>query len=595
VPVAKSKLPTPLILGSLFALCLSGLACADVPYEVTFAPTGDGALDAAIADASQLSSLADRAPDSEAALRSRVADDRGRLNAVARANGYYDDTVEIAIDVEAQPVKVMVTVTPGLRYILSNVAVVGPDGRPLPAEVPAITTEDLHLDPGGAAMAAPVAGANSLIEQVFQKHGYPFARIVQRKVTVDHGTRQMAVVYEIDPGPRAAFGQTSFTGLESVHQAYVARRLRWIAGDPYDVTLVDKSRDALVASNLFSTVEIKTEKGSDPSLAPMVVDVTERLPHSIAAGASYASTEGVSLNASWEHRNLFGEAEDLKFGILVGQEESALTADFRKPDIAGIGWDLVTHGAIRREDANAYKSDGERLFTGLEYKGFQEIAFGGGISLEHATITDYELHQLYTLVGIPLYARRDTTDDLLNPTRGSRAGITLTPYTDPARTQLSFISGRINGSYYQRLGDSDRYIVAVSGAIGATLGVSLDQLPKDKRFYAGGGGSVRGYGFQRAGPLGSHSQPIGGLSSVEASIELRYKLTETIGIVPFLDAGNVYDSNFPDLSRRLFIGAGLGVRYYTGLGPVRLDIATPLHQRSGDRPLQIYVSLGQAF
>jgi translocation and assembly module TamA len=595
VPSHISTRSTRIFFGFLLTLFAAATAYADVPYEVTLTPTGDGALDAALEAASQLFALGDRVPDSEAALRSRAADDRGRLDAVARSYGYYDDTVDIALDVKAQPVKVTITVTPGPQYNLTSVTVVGPDEKPLPAEVPSITTAALGLDINGPALSAPVAGANGKIEHIFQEHGFPFARISQRKVTVDHGTHQMTVVYEIDPGPRTAFGETSFTGLASVGEAYMSRRLQWAAGDLYDVNKVDKTRDTLVGTNLFSTVQITAEKGSDPAVTPMLVDVTERLPHSIAGGASYASTEGVSVNASWEDRNLFGEAESLKFGVLVGQEESAITADFRKPDYAGVNWDLVSNIAVRKEDANAYTSDGERLFTGIEYKGFQEVAFGVGVSLEHATITEFELHQIYTLVGIPIYAKLDTTDDLLNPTKGSRTGITLTPYTDPARTELSFISGRVNASYYQRLGESDRYIIAVLGAIGATAGVSLDQLPKDKRFYAGGGGSVRGYGFQRAGPIGIHSEPIGGLSSVEASLELRYKLTETIGIVPFLDAGNVYDSSFPDLSRRLFLGAGIGARYYTGLGPVRLDIAAPLHRRSGDRPFQIYVSLGQAF
>ncbi len=591
----KSNSKTRLTLGFLSAALLFGTARADVPYEVTFAPTGDDTLDAAIKEASQLSVLADKTPDSDAALRSRAGDDRERLNAVARSNGYYDDTVDISIDEKASPAKVTVIVTPGPRYVLTSVAVVGPDGKLLPAEVPPITTEALGLKLDGPALAAPVAGANGKIEHTFQQHGFPFARIAQRKVTIDHGTHEMTVVYQIDPGPMAAFGQTRFNGLETVHEAYVARHLKWIAGDPYDVTLVDKTRDALVASNLFSTVQVTTEKDSDPNVAPMQVDVTERLPRSIAAGASYASTQGVSVNASWEHRNLFGEAEDLKFGVLVGQELSALTADFRKPDILGVGWDLVSSAAVKKEDANAYTSDGERLFSGLEYKGFQEVVLGAGISLEHATIRDDIIHQRYTLVGIPIFAKRDTTDDLLNPTKGSRTGITITPYTDPARSSLTFVSGRVNGSYYQQLGSSDRYIVAILGALGATAGVSLDELPKDKRFYVGGGGSVRGYGFQRAGPLNSFAQPIGGLSSAEASLELRYKLTETIGIVPFLDVGNVYDTSFPDLSRRLFLGAGIGARYYTGLGPVRLDVATPLHQRSGDKPIEIYVSLGQAF
>jgi translocation and assembly module TamA len=595
VTLRKFRAPTCLIFGPLLVLAICGSARAEVPYEVAFTPTGDDLLDSAIEEASQLSALSDHAPDSDAALRSRAADDRGRFNAVARAYGYYDDTVEVAIDSKASPVKITVTVVPGPAYLLTSVMVVGIDGKMLPPGVPSITTAQLGLDLDKPALAAPVAAANARIERIFRAKGYPFASVRDRKVTIDHGTHSMAVIYELDPGPTASFGQTSFKGLESVHEAYVARHLGWAAGDLYDVDKVEKTRDQLVASNLFSTVAIDTEKGPDPDIVPMAVDVTERLPRSVAIGASYASTEGISANASWEHRNLFGEAEDLKFGILVGQEDSALTADFRKPDIFGVNWDLTGNITINREDAIAYTSEGELFSTGFEYRGFHQIVIGMGLSLGHATITDYELHQRYTLIGIPLYAKRDDTDDLLNPTTGNREGITVTPYTDPGNSGLTFVSGRISGSYYQRLGDSDRYVVAVLGAIGATVGVGLDELPKDKRFYAGGGGSVRGYGFQRAGPIDSHDTPIGGLSSAEASLEFRYKLTQTIGIVPFIDAGNVYDTSFPDLSERLFLGAGIGARYYTGLGPLRFDIGAPLHRRSGDRPFEIYVSLGQAF
>ncbi len=591
----KTATSTCLILGSLLALGVDGVARADMPYDVTFTPTGDDRLDAAIEDASQLAALSDRAPDSDAALRSRAGDDRGRLNAVARAFGYYDDTVDIAIDVKAQPVKITVTVVPGPQYILHSVIVLGTNGQPLPPGVPTIMAETLGLDIDKPAFAAPVAAAGARIERIFRAKAYPFASVADRKVTIDHGTHTMAVVYELDPGPVAAFGQTGFQGLESVHQDYVARHLSWKAGDPYNVDLVEKTRDQLVASNLFSTVAIDTQKGPDVTVTPMLVDVTERLPRSVAIGGSYASTEGVSANASWEHRNLFGEAEDLKFGIIVGQEDSAVTADFRKPDIFGVDWDLISNITVNKEDAEAYDSKGEHFATGFEYKGFHQIVVGFGLSLEHATIDDFELNQHYTLIGIPLYAKRDTSDDLLNPTEGDRENITLTPYTDPARTALSFVTAKITGSYYQRLGSDDTYVFAVLGALGATAGVGLNDLPKDKRFYAGGGGSVRGYGFQRAGPIGIHDEPVGGLSSAEMSLELRYKLTETIGIVPFVDAGNVYDTSFPDLSKRLFLGAGIGARYYTGLGPLRLDLAAPLHRRSGDRPFQIYVSLGQAF
>jgi translocation and assembly module TamA len=588
------------VLGVILTCGAAGPARADFPYDLSFTPTGNGALDAAIESASQLSALKDRTPDSEAALRSRADGDRDRLNIVARAFGYYDDTVDVKIDDSVTPAKVTVTVTPGPQYTLSSVTIVGPNGAALPEDAPTIDPAAIGLKIGQPALAAPVAAGDDKVAHVFREKTFPFAQVTQRRVVVDHGTHEMQVTYTVDPGPTGVFGPTTVKGLEDVHKDYVERRFLWTEGEPYDVTKVEKTRDALIASNLFGLVTITPQKpaetdASPPVPVPMDVDVTERPKHSIAAGASYASTEGVSFNASWEDRNLWGEGEDLKAGLLFGQEDKAATLDFRRPDMLGVGWDLVSKLTVNKENATAYVSKGERLFGGFEYKGFHDIVIGFGLALEHANISDYELQQRYFLVGIPVYAKRDASNDLLNPTTGDREGLTLTPYTDPFRSGLSFVSGRLNGSYYLKLGDTDTYVLAMMGALGATVGVGLNALPKDKRFYVGGGGSVRGYAFQRVGPLDSHDTPVGGLSSSEASLELRYKLTQSIGLVPFLDAGNVYDTRFPDLSRRLFLGAGFGVRYYTALGPVRLDLATPLERREGDRPIQIYVSLGQAF
>jgi translocation and assembly module TamA len=362
------------------------------------------------------------------------------------------------------------------------------------------------------------------------------------------------------------------------------------------VGLVDKTRDALVSSNLFSTIRVAPVPQPDVTGAvPMQLDLLERPPRSVSAGASYASNEGVSANVSWEHRNLLGEGEDLRLSAIYGQEDKGFGVDYREPDRVGDGWDLVSRAAFEDEHAIAYTSHRERIFGGFEYTGFRQLAVGIGLQLEHGIIDDYDLQQHYTLVGVPLTLRRDTTDDLLNPTVGDREDVALTPYVDPIRPSLHFLSSKVKGSIYQKLGDDDGFVLAGIAAIGSTVGVGLADLPKDKRWYAGGGGSVRGYGYQLAGPLGSHEEPVGGLSSFEASIELRYKVTQTIGVVPFVDAGNVYDSDFPDFGRRLFIGAGMGVRYFTALGPLRLDLATPLHARNVDRPIQIYVSIGQAF
>ena len=157
------------------------------------------------------------------------------------------------------------------------------------------------------------------------------------------------------------------------------------------------------------------------------------------------------------------------------------------------------------------------------------------------------------------------------------------------------MKGKLTVSGYQQIGPTDRFVLAAFGNIGSIAGVSLDALPRDQRLYVGGGGSVRGYGYQKAGPLDIFGKPIGGLSSLETGIELRTRITDTIGIANFLEGGTVYDKSFPQFNKRLFWGTGIGVRYYSPLGPVRFDIATPLHRRHQDGLVQVYISLGQAF
>jgi translocation and assembly module TamA len=190
--------------------------------------------------------------------------------------------------------------------------------------------------------------------------------------------------------------------------------------------------------------------------------------------------------------------------------------------------------------------------------------------------------------------RRDTTDDLLDPTIGGRQTLTVTPYHAIAGPTLDFVSSRLELRHYQRLNDTGRLVLAGWGALGSIVGASLDNIPADKRLYAGGAGSVRGYAYQHAGPLFPSGVPVGGISSLELGLELRYRITNTIGIVPFVEGGNVYPESLPDNSS-LYWGAGLGLRYYTLVGPVRLDLATPFDHRPGDTPIQVYISIGQAF
>jgi translocation and assembly module TamA len=164
----------------------------------------------------------------------------------------------------------------------------------------------------------------------------------------------------------------------------------------------------------------------------------------------------------------------------------------------------------------------------------------------------------------------------------------------------------IEGTVYYPI--SDRLVIAGRARAGSIFGIARDDLAPSRRYYGGGGGSVRGYGFQRLGPLEPVSslvpddegninladlRPVGGRSLNEFALEARYRFGN-FGIVPFIDAGNSYESTFPTGSDLRF-GAGIGGRFYTNFGPFRIDVATPLNPRPGDGKIAIYLSLGQAF
>jgi translocation and assembly module TamA len=171
----------------------------------------------------------------------------------------------------------------------------------------------------------------------------------------------------------------------------------------------------------------------------------------------------------------------------------------------------------------------------------------------------------------------------------------VTPYTGTGDGGLLFAVGTVSGSAYRALDTDRRFVLAGRAKFGSLVGEETDDVPANKRFYAGGGGSIRGYEFQSVGPLDANNDPLGGRSLIELNAELRVRITEQIGLVPFVDGGMVFDSVYPDFEEDLRWAAGLGVRYFSAIGPLRLDIAIPLNKREVDDSFQFYISLGQAF
>lgn len=598
--------------------CLAGSSVlADLRYETEIVGVEDSALADLLDEVSELKSLQDRLPASEQALRRRAERDLELLTNAAHSLGYWDVRLSYRIDTGSESgegpanvaAKVVVTAEPGPLYRVAEVNVLGPDRRPLviprdPRAAP------LPLQSGEPARTEPVVATETALLADLGHAGHPFAKKIERRVVIDHQARTMAVTYVLDSGPTMRFGAATVSGLERLDPAYVERRLRWRPGAVYDNREVEETRRALVDTGLFSAVKIEPveiEPGRDPAdrdRVAMRVEAVERAHRTIGVGAAYNTSEGAAARVFWENRNLFGQAEYLHLLAEAGTQKMGVAGTFRRPDFLAIDQDLVARAEIAREHPAAYDSRHVRLSFGFERRFPPGLIAGGAVSIEKANVDQEanvgpvaasERSQRYALVGLPLFAKLDRSDDLLNPTRGYRIQGNLVPYQSFAGSRLTFVSERVAGSFYKRLGNSDRYVFAASAALSSIQGASLPALPADKRIYAGGGGSVRAYGYQMAGPLDANNNPIGGRSSLELSLEARIKITQTIGVVPFFDAGSFYRTPLPQLGKQIFYGPGLGLRYYTPFGPVRLDIATPLRRRPADALVQVYISLGQAF
>lgn len=570
-----------------------------VRYTVAFAGM-EAVADLAdlIRQSSALVSKTDDPPPSRAALQRRVDDDIERFESAARSLGYYDAAFDAAIQpasVAGEPMTVTVTVEPGQAYRIALVEFRTADDAPLVvgAELPA---KRIGLAAGAQARAADVVSAQTTALRILHERGYPLAEAGKRTVLIDRDATEMRVTFRFTPGPAARLGPVSVSGAETVDPGFVLRRLPWRFGESADIRKIEDGRRNLASTGVFDTVDVRFGDAVDAEgLIPVQVSVTERAPRSIGAGVSASTSEGLGVNAFWTHRNLFGGAERLDVNGRVSEVETHVTGDLRLPDVILNDQDLVLSSGLVQESTDSYDSQKVSVGGRFERRVNDILTVDYGAVLERSLIDEGDVENRYTLVGLPVGATIDTSDDLLNPTRGGRSRVRFTPYLEYLGSTISFYSMTARHAHYIALDDARDFILAGRAAIGSILGASTNNIPADKRLYSGGSGSVRGYGLQKIGPLDGSGDPTGGRSMVEVGAELRWRVHGDFGIVPFIDGGQVYDTETPDLGQELQWAAGLGFRYYTPIGPIRADIAFPLNPRSSDDRFQVYFSLGQAF
>lgn len=567
-----------------------------VRYEARIEGRLPSSLETLLTESSQLVALEDRPPASLSALERRAVADVARLETALRSEGFYDGEVAYRIEAERRPVLAVLEVHRGRPYRLAAFEVRYAGDEP-PPDI-AASAESLGLTPGERARAPEVVAAQDRLLGRLAESGRPLATLLDRRAVIDRSARVLNVTLTVDPGPAAVFGPLEVSGLEKVEEGYVRRLRPWQQGQPYDRRAVDAYRQDLLGTRLFETVTLMpADRLDEHGALDVILRVKERPQRSIGSGASYGTGEGGAVWAFWEHRNLLGEDEDLRVETRVGEIEQRLAIDFRKPRFRRPDQDLLGAASLKREDTDAFEDTTLAAAVALERR-FGEAWRGRlGISAELTEVRDAEDERDLLLLGLPGSLARDTRDDPLDPARGSRLELGLIPYLGTLDESLGFLVTTLSSAAYRSLSEEDGVVLAARARIGTILGPGREDVPASKRFYAGGGGSIRGYEFQKLGALDEQGDPLGGRSIVELGTELRLRLGQRFGLVPFVDGGAVFtDAGFSGGDETLRWAWGLGLRYYTAVGPLRLDFAFPLDKREGvDEDFQFYLSFGQAF
>ncbi|WP_111399518.1 autotransporter assembly complex protein TamA [Humitalea rosea] len=586
---------------------------AGLAYTLEIAPSGDDALDAALLAASRLQSLIGAPPQDMAGLLARVAEDLGRLPEVFHAEGYWGGGIgaEVAgrpaetvslLTTPATPVPVRLLPRPGPRYSY-GVLTLRPAGDAAPGAVAAAGAE-LGLTPGDPARIEPVLTAEAGLIRRLREAGYPLASVVGREAVVDYDRHVLDIAWRIEPGPAAVFGTPVVEGATRTDRAFLERVAGRLAGQPFSPATLERSRRDLSALGVFAAVRAAPGSRLGPGNSlPVTFTVQERPVHAIGASAAYETNYGPSARLWWEHRNLFGRAERFRIEADVSRlgdggtenTNARLSATLRKPEIFGTpNLTLTSEIAVLRERLDAYSRDAVLGTLGLERKLTELWTVSGGLSAETGRAAEESgPFRTYTLFSVPLVARRDDTTSLLDPRRGSRITLAVAPSYEMEAAEAYAVM-KASGSVYLDLLGEGRGVLALRGVLGSLAGAEPAQVPPQQRFFAGGGGSVRGYDYQSIGPRTAGNRARGGASLVETSVEWRQQISGPWGAAVFIDGGSVGDSATPDFGELRF-GAGAGVRYNTPIGPIRVDVAVPLVGQTGSSAYGIYIGLGQAF
>ncbi|HVY89256.1 MAG TPA: autotransporter assembly complex family protein [Hyphomonadaceae bacterium] len=523
------------------------------------------------------------------------------VKAFLESEGYYQAEVEYSADGENTfKRQVHVVAGPLFTYASRKIEYSG-------AEPDALTTKEIDtllapLEAGVPARAQPVIETGDAIIKRLKAAGYPDAKQEPVDVLADGRQHTIELTFKVQPGLRASFGKINISGLDRTREQFVLDLKPWKDNERYQTEKLDEFRARLAETGLFDTAAVRLDDAGQPldnglSSRDVDVEVKERKRRTITAGASVSTSDGYGVDGSWELRNFTGWGDSVKVSAQVATLQSILDTSYVRPNIGRYGRNLKLDAKVEDLETDAFDQTGGSVSATLQEQLTPRMRGSLGLEAGYASILDAQAKLLgtgrrdvYTLSSTAT-AEYVGVRDILDPVNGVRARLAIEPGITFGDTNIGFAKITGEASIYADLG-SDKLVGALRGKIGTIAGAN--GAPPDRLFFAGGGGSVRGYDYQSLSPRDADGVLIGGRSLVEVSGELRYRASNSLGYVAFLDAGAAGSNVEPPIDA-MRLGVGFGVRYYAGFGPLRADIAFPLNKEPGDADFQIYISIGQAF
>lgn len=514
------------------------------------------------------------------------------------SRGYFAPEISYSV-APGEPPLVTLSVEPGPLFVFSNVSVDTGD-EPLSAVGQDAIATVRVLASGETAIPKEIIAEEAGLVAALKAVGYADARALERSVIGDREAGTLELTYRIDPGPRIRLGKVIYESDTRVRQSALDRLIPFQTGEFYSPQAFAIFSRRLNATRNFSFVSVQlAQDGEGPDgdgveVRDVVVQLEDRDRYTLSAGTSFSTSEGPGLTAGIIKRNASRRGDTVSANLTLATLERALKVDWRLPNVTAFERTLVLSAEAGREETDAFDREALTLTGALEVRSSNRLTYALGVGSEFTREEDAFEQRDQQILSTFLGIRLDYADDPLDATEGWRIDARAEPGVVIGDREAQYLS--LNGqiSAYQGLDDNDRFVVATRLRSGFVFGAALSDLPVSRRFFAGGGGSARGFEYQSVGPRDIDGTPTGGRGLLEVSSELRWRRDGPLGFVAFLDGATVtadQGAQFDDIR----YSAGIGVRYDTLVGPIRFDVATPINPRDGEDPLQFYVSIGQAF